>query len=116
MVETVRRHERVPPGPLPGITFTIDSLLSKPVTVFIPERKEADAGPTDERTLLVHIFGTPNVPMYAVASAKGRYVVAVVNLGGGSAAYEQPLSDSAVWTILLRRVRDETTARSGGRV
>ena len=54
--------------------------------------------------------------MRAVASAPGRYVLAVVNLGGGSAAYERPLSDTAAWTTLLRRVRDETTARSGGRV
>jgi hypothetical protein len=54
--------------------------------------------------------------MHAVASAPGRYVLAVVNLGGGSAAYERPLSDSAAWTNLLRRVRDETTSRSGGRI
>jgi hypothetical protein len=70
----------------------------------------------DERTLLVHLFGASYVPMRAVAAAPGRYVLAVVNLGGGSAAYERPLSDSAAWTTLLRRVRDETASRSGGRV
>ena len=116
MVEHARRHERVPPAQPPGIAFTIDSVLPKPVNVFIPDRPEVGAGVPDERTLLVHLFGASYVPMRAVASAKGRYVVAVVNLGGGSAAYEQPLSDSAAWTTLLRRVRDETTVRSGGRV
>jgi hypothetical protein len=116
MVEHARRHERVQAGLSAGITFTIDSVLSRPVDVFIPDRPACATGVADERTLLVHLFGASYVPMHAVASAPGRYVLAVVNLGGGSAAYERPLSDSAAWTTLLRRVRDETTARSGGRV
>jgi hypothetical protein len=116
MVEHARRHERVQPGLSAGITFTIDSVLSRPVDVFIPDRPARAPGAADERTLLVHLFGASYVPMHAVASAPGRYVLAVVNLGGGSAAYERPLSDSAAWTNLVRRVRDETTSRSGGRV
>jgi hypothetical protein len=116
MVERARRHERVQPGQPPGITFTIDSVLSRPVDVFIPDRPASAADATDERVLLVHLFGASYVPMRAVASAPGRYVLAVVNLGGGSSAYERPLSDSAAWTALLRRVRDETAARTGGRL
>ena len=115
MVERARRHERVQPGQPSGIAFTIDSVMPRPVDVFIPDGPAA-AGASVERTLLVHLFGASYVPMRAVASAPGRYVLAVVNLGGGSAAYERPLSDSATWTTLLRRVRDETSARSGGRV
>ena len=115
MVERARRHERVPPGPPPGITFTIDSVLPRPVDVFIPDGAPA-AGTSDERTLLVHLFGASYIPMRAVAAAPGRYVLAVVNLGGGSAAYERPLSDSTAWATLLRRVRNETAPRSGGRV
>jgi hypothetical protein len=115
MVERARRHDRVQPGQPPGIAFTIDSVLTRPVDVFIPDAP-AVVGPSDERTLLVHLFGASYVPMRAVASAAGRYVLAVVNLGGGSAAYERPLSDSAAWTTLLHRVREETSARSGGRV
>jgi hypothetical protein len=115
MVERARRHERVQPGQPPGIAFTIDSVLPRPVDVFIPDGAPA-TGVSDERTLLVHLFGASYVPMRAVASAPGRYVLAVVNLGGGSAAYERPLSDSVAWTTLLRRIRDETSARSGGRV
>jgi hypothetical protein len=116
MVERARRHERVQPGQPPGIAFTIDSVLPRPVDVFIPDRPAAGTAVSDERTLLIHLFGASYVPMHAVASAPGRYVLAVVNLGGGSAAYERPLSDSAAWTNLLRRIRDETTARSSGSV
>lgn len=116
MVEHARRHERAPAGQPPGIAFTIDSVLSKPVDVFIPDRPAGSAGASDERTLLVHLFGAAYVPMHAVTSAGGGYVLAVVNLGGGSAAYERPLSDTAVWAELLRRVRQETSARTGGRV
>lgn len=116
MVERARRHERVQPGQPPGIAFTIDSVLPRPVDVFIPDGSVVGSGVPDERTLLVHLFGASYVPMRAVASATGRYVLAVVNLGGGSAAYERPLSDSAAWATLLRRVRDETAARTSGRV
>jgi hypothetical protein len=116
MVERARRHDRVPAAPPAGISFTIDSVLTKPVDVFIPDRPEVGVGVADERTLLVHLFGASYVPIHAVASAKGRYVLAVVNLGGGSAAYERPLSDSAVWTTLLRKVREETSLRSAGRI
>ena len=115
MVERARRHERVQPGQPPGIAFTIDSVLPRPIDVFIPDAPAA-VGAGEERTLLVHLFGASYVPMRAVSSAPGRYVLAVVNLGGGSAAYERPLSDSAAWASLLRRVRDKTSARSGGRV
>ena len=115
VVERARRHERVQPGHPPGIAFTIDSVLPRPVEVFIPDAP-AGAGESEERALLIHLFGAAYVPRRAVASAPDRYVLAVVNLGGGSAAYERPLSDSAAWITLMRRVRDETSARSGGRV
>jgi hypothetical protein len=114
MVEHARKHERVPTGQPPGIAFTIDSVLQKPIDVFIPDRALASA--TDERTLLVHLFGASYVPEHASVTAGSAYVVAVVNLGGGSAAYERPLSDSVAWTTLLRRVREETSAKTRGRV
>lgn len=116
MVETARRHERVPAGQQPGISFTVDSVLPRPVQVFIPERTGvSEAGP-DERTLLVHFFGAAYVPIHAVASAHTPYVLAVVNLGAGSSAYENPLSDSAAWHKLLRRIKEETSARTNERV
>lgn len=116
MLEHTRAHSRLTPGQPPGIVFRIDSVLPRPVEVFIPERSALPTGAADERTLLVHLFGASYVPMNAVASAGGGYVLAVVNLGGGSAAYERPLSDSTVWPALLRRVREELRTRTGGRV
>ncbi|MFN2637566.1 MAG: hypothetical protein ABR585_11100 [Gemmatimonadaceae bacterium] len=91
-------------------------MLPKPVDIFIPNVPTLSADVSEERTLLVHFFGASYVPMHAVSSSNARYVLAVVNLGGGSSAYEQPLSDSAAWTSLLRRVRDETSSRTGGRI
>ena len=116
MVERGRAHARVPQDQPPGIRFTIDSVLSKPVDIFIPDVAPLDSGATDDRTLLIHLFGAAYVPMHAVASAHARYVLAVVNLGAGSSAYEKPFSDSTAWRTLIRRVGDETRARTAGRV
>ncbi|MEX1185648.1 MAG: hypothetical protein WEA80_03580 [Gemmatimonadaceae bacterium] len=116
MVENTRRHERVPQGQTSGVAFRIDSVLSRPVEVFIPDKPLASAGAADERTLLVHVFSAAYVPMHAVATTRDRYVLAVVNLGGSSSAYERALSDTAAWNTLIQRVRDETVARTQGRV
>lgn len=115
MVETARKHERITPGAPAGVSFTIDSLLPRPVEVFLPERTEGSDA-TSERTLLVHLFGAAFVPMSAVVQAGGNYVLATVNLGGGSSAYERPLSDSAAWIILLDRLRAESTKHSGNTI
>ncbi len=115
MVETARRHERIVAGQLAGLTFTIDSVLPRPVEVFIPERTpESDT--TAGRILLIHLFGAAFVPRTAVVQAGGKYVLAVVNLGGGSSAYERPLSDSTAWDLLVRKIREESAKRSGNRV
>lgn len=116
MVETTRRHERVPQGESPGISFSIDSVLARPVEVFIPDKAPAGGDAADERTLLVHVFSASYVPSHAVANARDRYMLAVVNLGGSSSAYERALSDTAAWNTLMQRVRDETEARTAGRV
>lgn len=116
MVETARRHERVPQSPPAGVVFRIDSVLPRPVEVFIPDKPSLSGEVTDDRTLLVHLFSATHVPMHAVANGRDRYVLAVVNMGGSSSAYERALSEPGAWNALLRRVRDETAARTGGRV
>jgi hypothetical protein len=116
MVERGRAHGRVPQDQPPGLRFTIDSVLPKPVDVFIPDIAPLDSGAADDRTLLIHLFGAAYVPVHAVASAHARYVLAVVNLGAGSSAYEKPLSDTAAWRTLIRRIGEETRARTAGRV
>lgn len=116
MVEHVRTHERVRASQPPGITFTIDSVLPKPVEVFIPVRPGEKPDSVNERTLLVHIFGVDYVPMHAIDSARVPYVLAVINLGAGSSAYEKALSDSARWDRLLKRIRERTSAQTNGRI
>ena len=111
MVESARAHNRVPSDKPPGIVFTVDSILPKPVEVFIPDRAASAAG-ADERTLLVHLFGASFVPMHAVADARDGYALAVVNLGAGSAAYERPFTDPTVWTRLVDKIREEVRART----
>ncbi|MBA2688828.1 MAG: hypothetical protein H0U64_12135 [Gemmatimonadaceae bacterium] len=113
MVETARKHERIVTGQFTGVSFTIDSVLPRPVEVFIPERT-AGTDATSDRILLIHLFGAAFVPKNAVIQAGGNYVLAVVNLGGSSSAYERPLSDSAIWNRLLRQVRSETAKRAEG--
>ncbi|MGI8617911.1 MAG: hypothetical protein ACR2L6_02335, partial [Gemmatimonadaceae bacterium] len=115
MVELARRHDRVPQEQQAGFAFKSDSVLARSVDVFIPAPPGA-AGDSVPRTLLVHIFGAPHVPMHAVSSGPGRYVLAVVNLGGSSSAYERALSEAGAWALLLSRVREETSARTAGRV
>lgn len=112
MLETARRHERITTAIPAGIRFTVDSVFAKPVEVLIPER----AGGSKERTLLIHLFGAAYVPFNAASGADNPYVVAVVNLGGGSSAYERPLSDSTAWNALIRKLREQVETRSGARI
>ncbi len=116
MVERTRRHERLATIPPAGLTFTIDSVLPRAVDVLVPDHPGAGSGLTDERTLLVHLFGASYVPMRGAVAAGGDYVVAVVNLGGGSSSYERPFADPAVFARLVRRIREETARRTASRV
>lgn len=114
MVETARKHERIQPAAATGIAFRIDSVLSRSVDVFIPERSSSEG--TEERWLLVHLFSAAFVPVRAVADADKPYVLALVNMGGGSSAYERPFSDTTAWPRLMERIREEVASRSGGRI
>ena len=116
MLETARRHARLQPGQPAGLVFRIDSVFSRPVDVFIPDLPRANTDTSDNRTLLVHLFGASYVPMQAVADARSRYIAAVVNLGGGSSSYEAPLADSARWNRFIQAIRRETASRTGGRI
>ncbi|MDQ6718341.1 MAG: hypothetical protein M3Z17_08365 [Gemmatimonadota bacterium] len=113
MMEQGRRHDRIPPRTPADIALRIETGLPKPVDLYIPVRSNQ---PVEERTLLVHFFGAAYIPLQAAVANGGRYVVAVVNLGAGSSAYERPFADTATWHTLLRRVQNETSARTAGRV
>jgi hypothetical protein len=110
MVEHTRAHERLEERDLPGLRVSVDGLLAKPVNVFIP-RKAAKSRPL---RLLIHFHGAPFVPEHAVSHVRSEYVLAVVNLGPGSAVYEGAFSDPAVFDRLLDAIRQRLNSHSAG--
>jgi hypothetical protein len=110
MVEYTRAHERLAERDLPGVRVTVDGLLSKPVNVFIPQKA---AGSRSFR-LLIHFHGAAFVPEHAVSHAQPEYVLAVANLGAGSAVYEGAFGDPAVFDRLLDAIRERLNSHSSG--
>jgi hypothetical protein len=101
MVERTRAHERVPQQELPGTRVSIDAGLPRPVQLFIPEGVE----PGPDTSLLLHFHGAAFVAEHAAAAADRPYVLAVINAGAGTSAYERPFTDPAVFDTLLARLR-----------
>ena len=110
MVEHTRAHERLEERDLPGVRVTVDGLLAKPVNVFIP-RKAAESRPF---RLLIHFHGAAFVPEHAVSHVRSEYVLAVVNLGPGSAVYENAFKDPAVFDRFLDAMRERLKSHSAG--
>ncbi|NNE70577.1 MAG: hypothetical protein HKN29_09485 [Rhodothermales bacterium] len=90
MAEEVRAHERIHDQLAKGDTLSVTAVLNRRVRVLVPEAP-ADQG------LLIHFHGAAYVP-FAVTG----YVVASVNLGSGSGAYERPFADPEVFPNLVR--------------
>ncbi|HUH11945.1 MAG TPA: hypothetical protein VMK65_02500 [Longimicrobiales bacterium] len=121
MVETTRRHERVPQAAPAGVRLEVRAGLGAPVRVFVPDA----ALDADTLRLLVHFHGAPHVAEHAVARASRPWLLAVVNLGAGSSRYERPFRDPALLEALRgavlagvaealgREVRAATTVLSG---
>jgi hypothetical protein len=86
MVETTRRHDRVPDARPPGVRLEVDAGLERAVEVFVPDGVDPAVSPR----LLVHFHGASYVAEQAVAAQTEPYVLAVVNLGAGSGRYERP--------------------------
>lgn len=103
MVETTRAHERVPdrsPGDPEGTRLEVDAGLGAPVRVFIP----ADLPRNEAATLVVHFHGAAYLAEVAVARSDRADVVATVNLGAGSGAYDRAFSDPGAFDRLLGEV------------
>ena len=100
MVEHTRAHRRLAPKPLSGTTLELDSLLSKPVQVYIPGQAEASPNPA----LLIHFHGMPFIPMQAVDSLSLPVILVVVNLGSGSSVYERPFAHPQAFPRFLNRI------------
>lgn len=99
MAEGVRAHERIPDQLAKGDTLSVAAVLNRRVQVLVPETP-ADQG------LLIHFHGAAYVP-FAVTG----YVVASVNLGSGSGAYERPFADSEVFPALLGALESATARK-----
>jgi hypothetical protein len=106
MVETARAHTRIPPEEVP--LRTIDAGL--PVSLFIAE----SAAPGD-LDLLIHFMGAEYVPVHAVRTSGTHAVLAVVNLGSGSSAFERPFREEARLRGCWRQSRPPRPWSSGAR-
>ena len=106
MQERTRRHERLeqPRRADPGVNLTIDSLLPRPIEIFIPQRAlTADSAP-----LVVHFMGATWLPKRVAATLPRPVIVAAVFLGSGSAVYSRPFASD---TLLYGRMLDTIVAR-----
>jgi hypothetical protein len=101
MVESTRAHRRLAEREHPGHTASIDGVLPRPVHLYIPSRADS----ASVAGLVVHFLGAPFVAREAVAALAEPYVLAVVNLGAGSAVYERPFLDSTAFSRLADSVR-----------
>lgn len=112
MQETVRKHERVSFDVQKGIAYTLDSILAKPVSVYIPHRlKKAAAA-----DLLIHFHGMSYVPAYAAERSKTNLVAVSVNLGSGSGAYARPFQNDTVFKKLVTAVWQSVQEQLGSRI
>ena len=107
MADTIRAHQRVPDSNVPGVSIVLKDELSKPVEVYFP-----DQGHNVRRiNLLIHFHGASYVPKYAVYHAKHPLILAAVNLGSGSAVYENAFQDKATFPSLIEAVRKSVSEK-----
>jgi hypothetical protein len=108
MADAIRAHERVEKKDLPGVSIVLDDVLSRPVEVYSTE-----SGPELRRMdLLIHFHGAGYVPKQAAYGSGHPFIVAVVNLGSGSAVYEREFRDESVFPALVERVREAVSRKT----
>ncbi|WP_300597872.1 hypothetical protein [Niabella sp.] len=112
MQETVRRHERISFDMQQGITYTIDSILAKPVFVYIPKRLKKAAW----ADLLIHFHGMNYVPACTAEKSKTNLVAVSVNLGSGSGAYARPFQNDTVFKKLITAIWNTVQEHLGNRI
>lgn len=100
MKEEVRKHDRITFDITTGTVITLDSILSKPVTVYVPKKLQQ----TSSADLLIHFHGLPYVVAYAAEQYKGNVVAAVINLGSGSGVYANEFKNAALLEQLERAI------------
>lgn len=107
MAEHIRAHERVQDGGLTGVRSELALGMSRPVALYVPDGVSG----LDSVDVLVHFHGAAHVAEHAAEAAEPPMVVAIVNLGAGSSAYERPFVDPALFPAILRAAAN---AASGG--
>jgi hypothetical protein len=107
MADAIRAHERVEKKDIPGVSLVLNDALSKPVEVYFTE----PAPELHRMDLLIHFHGAGYVPKQAAHDSGYPLIVAVVNLGSGSAVYEKEFRDESVFPALAERIR-ESVSRS----
>lgn len=108
MADAIRVHERMQKKDISGVSVVLDHALSKPVEVYFtnpgPEPRHMD--------LLIHFHGASYVPEQAAYSSGYPFVVAVVNLGSGSAVYEDEFRGESTFPELVETVRDSVSRKT----
>nr|WP_262903563.1 hypothetical protein [Niabella beijingensis] len=100
MQETVRKHERISFDMQQGIAYTLEGILPRPVSVYIPARLKK----TTQADLLIHFHGMDYVAAYAAETCKTKLIAVSVNLGSGSGAYSRPFQNDTAFKKLLTAV------------
>jgi len=101
MTDAIRAHERIEDKALPGVSIILNHALSKPVEVYF-----ADQGREQHRAhLLIHFHEASYVPKHAGYESGRPFIVAVVNLGSGSAVYENEFRDESTFPRLVEMIR-----------
>jgi len=100
--EHSRAHERVEKIDHNGLSFEFENLLPKPIEVYIPNKKFN----CDSTSLIIHFHGSSYVPKYAVDHSDRHFILATVNLGHGSSAYEKPFIKNDKFVELINTISD----------
>lgn len=102
MVESARAHRRLERIEHPGERFPIESLLPKPVEVFIPSK----FAEVTRARLLIHFMGASYIPIHAAANSTTPTVLAAIHLGAGSGINEKPFRDDpALFSRIVAEIR-----------
>jgi len=108
MRDAIRAHERIGDKPVPGVSIVLQSALPKPVEVYFADERHAP-----RRTgLLIHFHGAGYVAKYAGVESAHPLIVAVVNLGSGSAVYENAFAGESTFPSLIDAIREAVSARA----
>jgi hypothetical protein len=109
MRDAIRMHERIDNKAVPGVSLVLSQVLSKPVEVYFTEQGRE----LHRRDLLIHFHGVSYIPNHAAYDSGHPFIVAVVNLGSGSAVYEKEFRDESTFPKLVEAIRKAVAEKAG---